>query len=230
MRIAAMVELNAGERERLVAIAQGRTTSVRLAQRAAIVVLASDGVDNITIGEMLGVDRVVVGRWRSRYVEAGFAAIERDLPRGGRPPQVDQAEIVRLTTQDQPKAATQWSVRSMAGAAKVSKSSVFRVWRKHGLSWSVDHKPHRIKPFKVSRDPAFSEKLEAIVGLYMSPPEHALVLCLDEKTQVQALDRTQPGLPMKPGRAATMTHDYKRHGTTTLFAAMNTLDGSVIGQ
>ena len=198
MRVAAGIELTEAERERLIRTAQSTSVSVRLAERAAIVVLAADGVDNVTIGEMLGVERVVVGRWRNRYAQRGFAAIVRDLPRGGRPDKIDAAELIRLTTQTPPEGATPWSTRSMAKTLGASNATVSRQWRKHGL------KPHRIKQFKVSRDPAFAEKLEAIVGLYMSPPERALVLCLDEKTQVQALDRTQPGLPMKPGRAQTM--------------------------
>jgi hypothetical protein len=137
---------------------------------------------------------------------------------------VDAAEIVRRTTQTLPVAATHWSTRTLAKEMGVSDSTVLRVWRAHGL------KPHLVRGFKVSRDPDFVAKLEDIVGLYMSPPEHALVLCCDEKSQVQALDRTQPGLPLKKGRAATMTHDYKRNGTTTLFAALNVLDGQIIGQ
>jgi transposase len=167
---------------------------------------------------------VQVGRWRERYAQGGLAAIEHDLPRGGRPPKVDAAEIVRRTTQTLPTAATQWSTRTLARDMGVSDTTVLRVWRAHGL------KPHLVRGFKVSRDPKFVEKLEDIVGLYMSPPDHALVLCCDEKSQVQALDRTQPGLPLKKGRAATLTHDYKRNGTTTLFAALNILDGQVIGQ
>jgi transposase len=158
-------------------------------------------------------------------------AIEADLPRSGRKPRIDATEIVRLTTQSTPEAATHWSTRTLAAKAGISDTSVLRIWQANGL------KPHRIKSFKVSRDPKlvsrdpkFVEKLEDIVGLYMSPPEHALVLCCDEKSQVQALDRTQPGLPLRKGRVATMTHDYKRHGTTTLFAALNTLDGSVIAR
>jgi len=139
-------------------------------------------------------------------------------------PQGDAAEIVRSTTQTLPAAAAQWSTRSLAREMDMSDSTVLRVWRTHGL------KPHLVRGFKVSRDPQFVEKLEDIVGLYMSPPEHALVLCCDEKSQVQALDRSQPGLPLKKGRAQTMTHDYKRNGTTTLFAALNILDGQVIGQ
>jgi transposase len=146
------------------------------------------------------------------------------LPRGGRKPKIDPAEIVRLTTQTQPEGATQWSTRTLAAVAGVSDTTIQRIWKARVL------KPHRVKRFKVSRDPKFAEKLEDIVGLYMAPPEHALVLCCDEKSQVQALDRTQPGLPLKKGRAGTMTHDYKRNGTTTLFAALNVLDGQVIGQ
>ena len=135
---------------------------------------------------------------------------------------IETEEIVRATTQTLPKAATHWSSRKLGKALGVSDTTILRAWRQHGL------KPHRVRTFKVSRDPRFVEKLEDIVGLYLNPPEHALVLCCDEKSQVQALDRTQPGLPLKKGRAGTMTHDYKRHGTTTLFAALNTLDGSVI--
>ena len=164
------------------------------------------------------------GRWRTRYAAGGLTAIEPDLPRGGRKPKVDAAEIVRLTTQTKPAAATQWSTRTLAVVAGVSDTTVQRIWKKQGL------KPDRVKQFKVSRDPKFAEKLEDIVGLYRSPPEHALVLCCDEKSQIQAQDRTQPGLPIKHGRAATMAHDYKRNGTTTLFAAMSTLDGSVISR
>ena len=146
------------------------------------------------------------------------------MPRGAPPVTVDVARLVDLTTQSTPKAATHWSTRTMAAELGVSAASVSRHWRANGL------KPHLVRGFKVSRDPQFVEKLEDIVGLYMSPPEHALVLCCDEKSQVQALDRTQPGLPMKKGRAATMTHDYKRNGTTTLFAALNVLDCQVIAQ
>jgi hypothetical protein len=173
---------------------------------------------------MLAVGRVQVSRWRQRYQQYRLAGIERDLPRGAPPMTVDVARLVELTTQSKPEAATHWSTRIMAAQLGVSAASVSRHWRAHGL------KPHLVRGFKVSRDPKFVEKLEDIVGLYLSPPEHALVLCCDEKSQVQALDRTQPGLPMKKGRAATMTHDYKRNGTTTLFAALSVLDGQVISQ
>jgi transposase len=224
MRVASAIELDETQRAELVKLAHSNTTEVRLARRAGIVLLAADGLDNRTIAGLIGVGRIQVGRWRERYAAGGLKAIEQDLPRAGRKPKVDPAEIVRLTTQTKPRGATQWSTRTLAAVAGVSDTTVQRIWKARGL------KPHRVKRFKVSRDPKFVEKLEDIVGLYMSPPEHALVLCCDEKSQVQALDRTQPGLPMKPGRAATMTHDYKRNGTTTLFAAMNTLDGTVISR
>ena len=224
MRIAHEIKLSAEERTKLMRLAHSGTVSVRLARRAGMILLAAEGFENKVIGEMIGAGRVQVATWRKRYAAGGVQAIEQDLPRGGRKRTVNAAEIVRLTTQTQPEAATQWSTRRLAAVAGVSDTAVQRVWRAHGL------KPHRIKRFKVSRDPMFVEKLEDIVGLYMNPPEHALVLCCDEKSQVQALDRTQPGLPLKKGRAATMTHDYKRHGTTTLFAALNTLDGSVISR
>jgi transposase len=224
MRTAVAINSTSEQREELQRMARANTVSVRLARRVQIVLLAGDGFDNKAIAEQLGIGRVQVGRWRERFAESGMAAIEADLPRSGRKPRIDAAEIVRLTTQTAPEAATHWSTRTLAAKAGISDTSVLRIWQANGL------KPHRVKSFKVSRDPKFVEKLEDIVGLYMSPPEHALVLCCDEKSQVQALDRTQPGLPLKKGRAATMTHDYKRHGTTTLFAALNTLDGSVIGR
>lgn len=224
VRVAPEIVLSDEERAELMRLAHSRLTSVRLAQRARMVLLAADGLQNKVIGAQLGAGRVQVARWRERYARMRLAGIERDLPRGAPPVKVDVARLVQLTTQSQPKAATHWSTRSMAAELGVSAASVSRHWRAHGL------KPHRVRGFKVSRDRQFIEKLEDIVGLYMSPPEHALVLCCDEKSQVQALDRTQPGLPLKKGRAATMTHDYKRNGTTTLFAALNVLDGQVIAQ
>ncbi len=224
MRVAATIVLGEAERKKLMQLARSRTASVRLVRRTQIVLLAATGRDNAAIAMELGIGRVQVGRWRMRYAQGGLAAIERDLPRGGRRAKVDAAEIVRLTTQTLPAAATHWSTRTLAAKAGVSDTTVLRVWQRHGL------KPHLVRGFKVSRDPQFVAKLEDIVGLYLSPPEHALVLCCDEKSQVQALDRTQPGLPLKKGRAQTMTHDYKRHGTTTLFAALNVLDGKIIGQ
>jgi transposase len=164
-------------------------------------------------------------RWRNRFLDGGLEALEKDAPRPGRTPAITPAmvqEVIRKTTCEKPDNATHWSTRSMAAAAGLSEKSIRRIWHRHGL------KPHLRRTFKVSSDPAFAEKLEAIVGLYLNPPEHALVLCADEKSQIQALDRTQPGLPLKKGRCGTMTHDYKRNGTATLFAAMNAMDGTVI--
>lgn len=224
MRVAPVVELNEEQESELTRLVCSGLTSVRLAQRARIVLLAAQGMQNKDIAERLGVGRVQVARWRERYIESGVQGIERDLPRGAPPVRVDVQRLVELTTQSTPKAATHWSTRKMGAVMGVSASTVLRHWQANGL------KPHIVRGFKVSRDPQFVEKLDDIVGLYMSPPEHALVLCCDEKSQVQALDRTQPGLPLKKGRAQTMTHDYKRHGTTTLFAALNVLDGKVIGQ
>jgi transposase len=193
-------------------------------QRSRIVLLAAAGLQNQEIAAQLRIGRVQVARWRGRYAESRLSGIERDRPRGAPPAKVNVERLLELTTQSQPEAATHWSTRTMAAALGVSAASVSRHWRANGL------KPHLMHRFKVSRDPQFIAKLEDIVGLYLSPPEHALVLCCDEKSQVQALDRTQPGLPLKKGRAATMTHDYKRYGTTTLFAALNVLDGQVIAQ
>ena len=224
VRVAPAIVLNDEERAELKSLVRSKLTSVRLSQRARIVLLAAAGVQNKDIAVQLGVGRVQVSRWRERYAGSRMAGIERDLPRGAPPATVDVTRLVELTTQSTPKAATHWSTRKMAAELGVSAASVSRHWRANGL------KPHIVRGFKVSRDPQFVEKLEDIVGLYMSPPEHALVLCCDEKSQVQALDRTQPGLPLKKGRAATMTHDYKRNGTTTLFAALNVLNGQVIGQ
>ncbi len=224
MRVALAIELTDEQQGELTKLARSKRTSVRLAQRAQIVLLAAQGLQNKAIAEQLGIGRVQVARWRERYLESGRQGIEQDLPRGAPPVKVDVARLVELTTQSTPEAATHWSTRKMADVLGVCASTVMRHWHTHGL------KPHIVRGFKVSRDPKFAEKLEDIVALYMSPPEHALVLCCDEKSQVQALDRTQPGLPLKKGRAQTMTHDYKRNGTTTLFAALNVLDGKVIGQ
>jgi len=224
VRVAVEIVLSDEQRAELTKLIRSKLTSVRLSQRAHIVLLAADGMQNKDIARQLGVGRVQVSRWRERYAKEALAGIEQDLPRGAPPTKVDVARLVELTTQSKPEVATHWSTRTLAAELGVSASTVLRHWRTHGL------KPHIVRGFKVSRDPKFVEKLEDIVGLYMSPPEHALVLCCDEKSQVQALDRTQPGLPLKKGRAATMTHDYKRNGTTTLFAALNVLDGQVIGQ
>lgn len=225
MRVAPKLELTAEQRTTLLTWANGRKTPVRLAERARIVLSAAEGRQDSQIAAELSITRAKVARWRRRFLDLGSAGLEKDAPRPGRTPAISSekvAEIIQRTTQDKPANATHWSTRSMGAAAGVSDSSVLRIWHAHGL------KPHRVAVFKVSNDPRFAEKLEAIVGLYLNPPEQALVLCVDEKSQVQALDRTQPGLPMKKGRAQTMTHDYKRHGTTTLFAAMNAASGQVI--
>ena len=224
VRIAPKIVLTPQEHEQLSMLARSKLTSVRLAQRARIVLLSAQGLQSNEIAVELGIGRVQVSRWRERYAKSRLSGIERDLPRGAPPVKVDVARLVELTTQSKPPAATHWSTRTMAIELGVSAATVSRHWRVHGL------KPHIVRGFKLSRDPKFVEKLEDIVGLYMSPPEHAMVLCCDEKSQIQALDRTQPGLPMKKGRAQTMTHDYKRNGTTTLFAALNVLDGQVIAQ
>jgi transposase len=190
-----------------------------------VVLLAAAGKQDLEIAAEVGISNQKAARWRKRFLQMGLAGLEKDALRPGRTPIITSAkvqEVVRRTTQEKPVNATHWSTRTMAEVAGLSEKSVRRIWHKHGL------KPHLSRTFKVSNDPNFAEKLEAIVGLYLNPPEHAIVLCADEKSQIQALDRTQPGLPIKKGRCGTMTHDYKRNGTATLFAAMNTLDGSVI--
>jgi transposase len=225
MRVAPTVELSEEQREILMRWSRGRSTPHRLMQRARIVLLAAEGRQNKEIAETLGVMERTVGRWRTRFVKHGLAGIDKDLPRGGRKPTTRlerEQEIVHKTTQERPENATHWSSRTLAAERGVSPSMVLRVWRANGL------KPHRVKTFKVSNDPHFEEKLLDVVGLYLNPPEHALVLSADEKSQIQALDRTQPGLPIKKGRCGTMTHDYKRNGTTTLFAAIDMAEGHVI--
>ncbi len=210
MRIAPEIVLTDEEKAELSTLVRSRLTSVRLSLRARIVLLASEGMQNTEIAAQLNVGRMLVGRWRDRYLQSRLAGIKRDLPRGAPPAKVDVARLVALTTEGKPEAATHWSTRTMAAQLGVNGSTISRHWRAKGL------KPHLVRGFKVSRDPKFVEKLEDVVGLYLSPPEHAIVLCCDEKSQVQALDRTQPGLPLKKERAATMTHDYQRNGTTTV--------------
>ena len=224
MKTAMAIVVSDEQRVVLESMVRSQTIDVRAARRARIVLLASAGLGDRDIARQLDIGRIQAARWRGRFAADGVEAILADLPRSGRKPRIDAAEIVRITTQTKPEGATHWSTRKLAAQLGISDTTVLKVWQANGL------KPHLVETFKVSRDPKFVEKLEDIVGLYMSPPEHALVLCCDEKSQVQALDRTQPGLPLKKGRAETMTHDYKRHGTTTLFAAMSTLDGSVISR
>ena len=226
MRVAQSIELTESENKTLTMWSRGRRTAVRVMKRAKIILLAAKGEQNKTIAERLGMDRGQVSRWRRRFVEKRVAGIEKDLARGGR--KATQREqvapvIIERTTQTKPPNATHWSVRTLADTLGIDKSMVQRVWHGSGL------KPHRYKTFKVSRDKRFAEKVIDVVGLYLNPPEHAMVLCADEKTSVQALDRTQPGLPLVKGRLGTMTHDYKRNGTTTLFAALEMTEGSVIG-
>jgi transposase len=195
--------------------------------RARIVLMAGAGASNSAIAQALGVSRPTVILWRARFAEGGPQALTETRPGRGRKPGISAAkikEIVQATTQTNPPGQTHWSCRTMAKAHGVSAATVQRIWDAHGL------KPHRVRTFKLSNDPRFTEKLTDVVGLYLNPPERAIVLCVDEKSQIQALDRTQASLPMKKGRAGTMTHDYKRNGTTTLFAALSVLDGSVIGQ
>jgi len=226
MKSAPVITLSDLERKALERWSRGRSTQARRVLRAKIVLMAAEGKTNETIAAELETSKPTVGRWRSRFAALRVAGIEKDAPRPGRTPALSAKTvdlIVRKTTQEKPAAATHWSTRTMAQAVGVSKDTVQRVWAAHGL------KPHLVKTFKVSNDPQFAEKLEDVVGLYLSPPEHALVLSCDEKTQIQALDRTQKGLPIHPGRCGTMTHDYKRNGTTTLFAALAVAEGKVIG-
>jgi transposase len=224
MRIAPEIKLTAKEKEKLEKTARSSRSEMRLALRAKIVLYAAQGKLNHEIAALLGIHRDKVSRWRRRYSQKGFPGIEKDFPRGGRKPKEGVARlIVQKTTQERPSNATHWSTRTMARAVGVSAATVNRVWKQTGL------KPHLVKTFKVSRDKHFTEKLLDVVGLYLNPPEHALVLSADEKSQIQALNRTQPSLPLAQGRARTMTHDYKRNGTTTLFAAIELAEGKLIG-
>ena len=225
MRVAKTIELDEHIERELRVLAKGRRVQARLQQRALVVLLAAKGLQNKDIAIEAGLDRRQVALWRQRFLDAGIDALRKDAPRSGRPATVTaevESRIVHATLHAKPIDATHWSTRTLAEHLGVGATTIRRVWRSNGL------KPHLARTFKLSRDPRFEDKLLDVVGLYMNPPEHALVLSCDEKSQIQALNRTQPGLPMKRGRAGTVTHDYKRHGTTTLFAALNTLDGSVI--
>lgn len=226
MRVASVITLASQGRLELERLSRGARSSVRARERSRLVLLAADGLQNKEIARRTGMDRGKVGRWRQRHATQRLAGILKDKtrPAGKRP--VSKAlrkRIVGLTLHGKPPGATPWSRETMARHAGVSPSSVGRIWAAHGL------KPHRVRTFKLSNDQRFVEKLEDIAGLYLSPPEHAIVLSCDEKSQIQALDRTQPGLPLKKGRCQTMTHDDQRNGTTSLFAAMNTADGRVTG-
>jgi transposase len=226
MRVAQPIVLNLESRRQLERQARGRTVPMRVALRSRIVLLASEGKQHKQISEELKISPRMVALWRGRFLLRGVEGLLKDASRPGRTPSIPAAmvnTVIKKTTQTTPSNATHWSTRIMAREVGISEASVRRIWHAHGL------KPHLVKTFKVSRDPEFAGKLEAIVGLYLNPPEHALVLCVDEKSQIQALDRTQPGLPLKKGRGQTMTHDYKRNGTATLFAALDTLNGEVFG-
>lgn len=220
------LSISDADRQSLESWVRGSTTAQSVAQRARIVLMAADGISNNRIANELGISRPTVILWRNRYLEGGIQALVNEKEGRGRKSSLSDgtvARIVEATLHTKPPAGTHWSCRTMAKAQGVSSATVQRIWDAHGL------KPHRVRTFKLSRDPKFVEKLTDVVGLYLNPPDKAIVLCVDEKSQIQALDRSQPGLPMKPGRAGTMTHDYKRHGTTSLFAALNVLDGTVVG-
>ena len=220
------LELSASERSELLSLASRRKTAQALALRARIVLACAEGGENKAIAAQLGLDRQTVGKWRRRYVEQRADGLH-DEPRSGAPRTVDDARIEAVivrTLESLPPDATHWSSRGMAEASGLSVSTVQRIWRAFGLQ------PHRLETFKLSTDPNFVAKVRDVVGLYVSPPEHAIVLCVDEKSQIQALDRSQPMLPMRPGQPARRSHDYKRHGVTSLFAALDIATGKVIGQ
>ena len=219
--------VNSEDRERLAAIVEDRNRSQKHVQRARIILLSAEHLTVLEVAARSGASRPSVWRWQRRFAEQGVDGLLRDKTRKPGKAPLSPATIARvlaLPCGEAPKAATHWTGRMVASAVGISLSAVQRIWRAHRLQ------PHRIRTFKKSNDPAFAAKVEDIVGLYMNPPAHAVVVSIDEKSQIQALDRTQPGLPIKPGRCGTMTHDYKRHGTTTLFAALNVLDGTVVGR
>jgi transposase len=227
MRTGISIEVSVADRARLRGLVADRNAAQKHAWRAEIVLLTADGLGTNEIMRRTGKSKTCVWRWQERFMQEGFEGLLRDKTRPSRIPPLKPdvaARVVALTLADPPAEATHWTAAMMAGEVGISVSSVQRIWRAHGLQ------PHRVRQFKLSTDPQFIDKLRDVVGLYVDPPAHAIVLSVDEKSQIQALDRTQPGLPLKRGRAATMTHDYKRHGTTTLFAALNVLDGTVIGR
>jgi transposase len=227
MKTGIVVEVTPADRVRLEAIVRDRNSIQKHVARASVILATADGCGTMEVMRRSGLSKPVVWRWQERFMQEGVDGLLRDKTRPpGKAPLPDGtvARVLELTLGEPPGEVTHWSGRMMAEAAGISLRSVQRIWSAHNLQ------PHRLRTFKLSRDPQFAEKLIDVVGLYVDPPAHAVVLSVDEKSQIQALDRTQPGLPMKKGRAGTMTHDYKRHGTTTLFAALNVLDGSVIGR
>ena len=227
MRTGISISVTAAAADRPRALVKDRNAPQKHVWRAQIVLLSAEGVGTNAIMRETGKSKTCVWRWQERFAAEGVDGLLRDKTRPSRIPKLDPSiaeRVVTLTMEKPPREATHWTGAAMAEAAGVSVSSVRRIWRAHGLQ------PHRVRQFKLSKDPAFVDKLRDIVGLYVDPPAHAIVLSVDEKSQIQALDRTQPGLRLKKGRSGTMTHDYKRNGTTTLFAAMNVLDGTVIGR
>ena len=227
MRKGIEARLGPGDRERLEAVIGSGNSPQKHVWRARIVLLSADGVGTMAIQRQTGKGKPTIWRWQTRFMATGVDGLLHDATRPGRKKPLPAAtieQVVAMTPAGPPGEATHWTGRAMAKAAGISLRSVQRIWAAHGLQ------PHRVRTFKLSSDPKFAAKVQDVIGLYINPPEHALVLSVDEKSQIQALDRTQPGLPMKRGRCGTMTHDYKRHGTTTLFAALNVLDGKIIGQ
>src|ERR1700733_15263841 len=227
MRTGIKVAVSSKDRVRLDAIVADRNAPQKHVWRAQIVLLTADGCGPAEIMRYAGVSKTAVWRWQERFMTDGIAGLLRDRTRPSRIRPLDAqivARVVAATRAAPPHDATHWTAAAMAKAQGLSVSSVQRIWRRHGLQ------PHRMHLFKLSNDPQFASKLREIVGLYVEPPAHAVVLSIDEKSQIQALDRTQPGLPLKKGRCGTMTHDYIRNGTTTLFAALNVLEGNVIGR
>jgi len=226
-RVARTIQLDPNDRLELERWVGAHGTPQQVTQRCRIVLEASAGHQDKAIADMLQINFKTVALWRGRFLKEGIQCLWQVAPGRGRKPIYSASKVATLiesTLQSRPAGATHWSCRSMAKAQGVSKDTVSRIWRAHQI------KPHRSRGFKLSRDPQFLEKLTDVVGLYLNPPTKALVLCIDEKSQIQALDRTQPGLPLKKGRCGTMTHDYKRNGTTTLFAALEVAEGKVIGQ
>jgi hypothetical protein len=223
----ACIWLSPADRATLEGWVNGRNTPQKLVWRARIVLLSADRTGVMTITRAVGRSKVTVARWQERYLAKGLDGLRRDATRPGRKPPLNAEtiqQVVHKTLHEKPPNGTHWSIRKMAAASGLSRSSIQRIWQAHQL------KPHRVKTFKLSNDTHFAEKVQDIIGLYLNPPDRALVFSVDEKSQIQALDRTQPGLPLKKGRCGTMTHDDKRHGTTTLFAALEVATGRVIGQ
>jgi len=221
------IDLNVEDKTALERLVEDRNTPAKIVWRARIVLATAAGLGTMAITRAVGTSKRTVWRWQERFIKEGIEGLKRDKTRPPGIAPLEQAiklKVLAKTANEQPDKATHWSVRTMAKEIGISRSSVQRIWAEAGL------KPHQVRTFKISNDPEFEEKVTDVVGLYMNPPDKALVLCVDEKSQIQALDRTQPGLPMKKGRAGTMTHDYVRHGTTTLFAALDVRSGLVVGE